>query len=152
MKNKFLTIGLVTLALGVAGVSYVTQPVEAYTEVGQVTTNAGDVKTKVDMKATIMAIDGRKVKLKDNETGQEYVSGLGPARYVNKEYSVGDVLELTGVLVDAEDNENGNTLLTMTVDGQTLRSNFPGKPDWAGKGGNGGNGNGMGNGGDCINN
>lgn len=145
MKNKFLTIGLATLALGIGGISYLIQPVEAYTEISQVTTNAGEVKTKVDMKATILEIDGRKVKLKDNDTGQEYVSGFGPAWYVNKEYSVGDVLELTAVLVDAEDNENGNTLLTMTVDGQTLRSNFPGKPDWAGKGGN------RGNGGDCVN-
>lgn len=150
MKNKYLTIGLVTLAFAAAGLSYLTQPVEAYTEVGQVTTTAGEVKTKVDMKATILEIDGSMVKLKDNDTGTEYVTRFGPAWFVNKEYNAGDILELTGVLVDAEDNENGNTLLTMVVDGQTLRSNFPGKPDWAGKGGNG-KGTGNGNGGDCIN-
>ncbi|HOY46481.1 MAG TPA: hypothetical protein PKU95_02515 [Candidatus Dojkabacteria bacterium] len=150
MKNKYLSIGLVTLAFAAAGLSYFTQPVEAYTEVGQVTTTAGEVKTKVDMKATILEIDGSMVKLKDNDTGTEYVTRFGPAWFVDKEYNVGDILELTGVLVDAEDNENGNTLLTMVVDGQTLRSNFPGKPDWAGKGGNG-KGTGNGNGGDCIN-
>lgn len=148
MKNKYLTIGLVTLAFAAAGLSYLTQPVEAYSEVGQVTTNTGEVRTKVDMKATILEIDGSMVKLKDNDTNQEYVTRFGPAWFTNKEYSVGDEVQLTGVLVDAEDNDNGNTLLTMVLDGQTLRSNFPGKPDWAGKGGNGTR---NGNGGDCVN-
>lgn len=151
MKNTLLTIGLITTLGAIGGLFYFNEPVEAYTDLGTITTASEEVRIKVEMNAKIIEINGGQVTLEDTDTGVTYKTAIGPAWFLDKDYAANDTVKLTGLLVDAGDNDKGHTLSILTFDGQTLRGETGGKPMWAGKGGRNGNGMGTGTGdGTCL--
>lgn len=137
MQNiKLLAFG----SLAILGLGILSAPsIFAAQNVGTVTGRDGDVKDKVALTAEIRSVTGSHVTFSDVETGTEYTSSFGPAREAS-DYTIGQQVEVVGVVTDSSRNNNNHNFQVMEVNGEVVRENFEGKPSWAGT--QNGNGNG----------
>jgi hypothetical protein len=131
-RKKKLVLGLVVLgAIAILGGS----SVYAATTIGTVTGKDGDVMDKVSINAEVTEANGSHITIKDTDTGETYQTSTGPSWY-SGDYNVGDKVTVEAVKTKG-DNDNGHTLQVMKINDVTLRSNFEGKPEWAGQNGQG---------------
>ena len=140
-KKTLFSTALVVGAFGVAGF-FASSDVMASEVVDQVTGNDGDVKDLLKVNAEVTSVDGSQVTFKDSETGEVYEASFGPS-WFSDEYEVGSEVVVVGVETEEGNNENGHNFQVMKVNETELRTEFEGKPEWAGQG-RGGNGDGTG--------
>ncbi|MDD5551831.1 MAG: hypothetical protein PHI88_01575 [Candidatus Pacebacteria bacterium] len=146
MENKKYLVVFTIIGLLIGIISAVAIPTFAATKTGTVTTRTGE-KNSLKINAEITKVNNRQITFKDIDTNKEYTAGIGPVWY-SESPKVGDKLQIEGIEVDGERaKEKGNTFLITKLGDKVLREDFPGKPAWAGKGGNGqGQGEGKGQG------
>jgi len=130
------------LAFGVIGLTTAGVAL-AYDKVDTVIGKDGDVKDLVTVDGKIESVDGSHITFSDTQTGDQFTGGVGPSRYSGT-YTVGQDVDVKGVIVDGE-NANNHNFQIIEIDGKVLRDGFEGKPMWSGQGNGTREGSGNGN-------
>lgn len=130
---------LIIAAVGVFGAS----SVFAAEKIGTVTGRDGDVKDTLSMTAEIISVDGSHVTFKDVDSDEEYTASFGPS-WFTKVYAEGEKVNVVGVETEEDNNDNNHNFQVMEVDGTVLRTEFEGRPAWAGTRSGEGSGEGQG--------
>jgi len=127
--NKKLTM-LSLAAIGGIGILGVSSAFAADT-IGTVTGKDGDAKDLVQIEAEVIDQDGSHLTIKDDATGNEYKTAIGPSWYSGT-YETGDKIKIEGVETTGS-NENDHNFQVTKINDTTLRESFEGKPAWAGQ-------------------